>query len=381
MYPISAAARQVLRGSHGITARAMAYTATGVLPDLPLTGASVTVDGTSQVRRTGSATIADPSLWPSSALSPLSPVGSELRIDFGIIIPGQDEPEWVPMIRGPIQSVADKLPSTDPITVKLSDRSAGVNQARLLSPGQTIAGRTYVQEITRLITEVQPAATVLDYTGDTTVCPVTEIEAERWKDGVEPLATAIGAEVYAAADGETYIIRPQPTLSDPPVWVVDAGRGGVMISCDREVNRDGIYNAVTARGSTTDGTTPVSATVVDDDVASPTYYGGPFGQRVRYYVSPLLKTVEQCQAAAAALLARTKGYVATVKVEQLTNPALESGDVILVVMPDGTTQTHIIDSLPIDTSPGATQQLTTRSIDVLPSEQDQSTPGDPEGAG
>lgn len=373
MYPISAAARNALRGSHAVTARVTAYSPVGVLPNLPVESASVTCDAGSQVRRTGQATIVDPSLWPASPLSVLSPVGSELRIDYGIVLPTRGEVEWVPMIRGPIQSVADKLPATDAITVKVSDAAAGVVQARLLTPGQTRAGATYVEEITRLITEVQPGAVVLDQTGNTSTCPVTEIEAERWKDGIEPLATAIGAEVYAVADGETYLIRPVPTLQDAPVWVVDAGRGGVMIGCDREITRDGVYNAVTARGSTTDGSTPVSATVVDDDPASPTYYGGPFGQRVRYYTSSFLTTVEQCQAAAAALLARTRGYVANIKVEQIMNPALEPGDVILVRMPDGTTQTHIIDSLPIDVAPDATQQLTTRSIDVLPPEQDQTT--------
>lgn len=373
MWPISAAARSALRGSHAVTARATAYTPVGTLPDIPLISAESSSDATSQVRRTATARISPRwggrDMFPDNPLAPLSPVGSELAIDAGIIIPGRDEPEWVPLIRGPIQTASDALPTTDAIQVKVSDPSAGVAQARLLTPGTTIEGRTYVQEITRLITEVQPTATIVDLTGNTAVCPVTQIEAERWKDGVEKMADAIAAEVFAAADGTTYFIRPQPTLQDPPVWVVDAGRGGVMISASRELTREGVYNAVTARGSTDDGSTPVSATVVDDDGASPTRYGGPFGQRVRYYTSQYLTTVEQCQAAAAALLARTKGYVATVQVEQIPNPALEGGDVILVVMPDGSTQTHIVDTVPYSTDPTQPQKLTTRSIDVLPAEQ------------
>lgn len=378
MLPLSSAAAAALRGSHAITSRATAYTPVGRMPNIPVSEAVVTSDATSQVRRTadvkvsprGGTTLGGQDMWPASPLSPLSPVGSELAIDFGIVIPGQDEPEWLRIIRGPIQSVKDSV-NGSPLQVAVSDPSAGVAQARLLTPGQTVQDATYVAEITRLITEAQPDAVVLDQTGNTAVCPVTDIAAERWKDGVEKLADAIGAEVYARPDGVTYLIRPVPTLDDPPVWLIDAGRGGVLVKASREVTREGVYNAVTASGARTDGAPTVTATVVDDDPASPTVYGGPFGQKVRYYSSPFLTTVEQCQTAAAALLARAKGYVATVSVETITNPALEGGDVVLVKMPDGQIQTHIIDSVPISNRADATQALTTRSIDVLPSESEQ----------
>lgn len=365
MLSISSEAIAALRGSHTVAVRATAYTDAGSQGNLPVVSGSVTADATSQVRRSGSCVIGDPTMWPDVAVAPLSPAGSELGIDYGIAIPGREEPEWIPMILGPIQKATTTLPSTQ-VAVSVSDRSSWVAQDRLDMPGQTVEGALVVAEITRLITESIPTAVVLDLTGNTTVAAVLEIESERWSDGIEKLADSIAAEVYADPLGR-FIIRPQPTLDDPPVWLVNAGEGGVMVSADRELTREQVYNAVVARGERTDGTPPVWAKWTDDDPASPTFYGGRFGKRVRYYSSPLLTTVDQCYAAAAALGARAKGMVATIAVEQITNPALEPGDVVIVRLPSGQEQRHIVDALPIPIGTGS-QKLTTRTVDALPGE-------------
>lgn len=365
MWTLSAAAKAALRGSHTIATRCTAYTPSGgILSDVPLNGGSVDADATSQVRRTASLAIADAALWPAGGFDALSPVGSEVALEYGIALPGGME--WVPVFRGPVQKASLPLPATSALAVSLSDRSKWVAEDRMDFPTQTHVGASTVEEITRLIHETLPSVEVLDLSGDTTTAPTLQIDKERWQDGVEALADSIGCEVFADQIGR-FVIRRQPTLDDAPVWVIDAGTTGVLIKAERELTREGVYNAVIATGSRTDGTPPVYAKVTDDDPASPTRYGGTFGRKPRYYSSPLLLTTDQAVSAATALLARAKGYVATVTVEAVPNPALEPGDVIEVRLPDGSRQRHIVDKVPLGFSADSSQSLTTRSVD-LPAE-------------
>lgn len=366
MWTISSAARETLRASHSITARCRAYTTDGREIDyVPIKQATVTSDAKSQVRRTASLVVSDPKLWPYTGTGALSPLGSELALDFGIVVPGKGT-EWVPMFRGPIQNVDGSGSGTAGLAVELADRSLSVADDRFDFPVQTQPGRTCVQEITRLIQESIPGVEVLDETGDTTLAPVLDIDRDRWGDGVEKLADAIGAECFADQVGR-FRIRYQPRPTDTPVWVVDAGATGVLVKADVKLTREQVYNAVIATGERTDGTPAVCAKVVDDDNASPTYYGGPFGRKPRFWSSPLLTSNAQAAVSGAALLARVRGYAARVDVDAITNPALEAGDVVEVRLLDGTRQRHILDKVPIDTAPSAVQSLTTRSVD-LPSE-------------
>jgi hypothetical protein len=367
VWPISAAAQHQIANSGAITVRATAYTATyGVVSDLPVTTGSITVDATSQTRRTGTVGIGEDGYWPADPFAVLSPLGSELGIEYGIpLLTGTIE--WIPIFRGPITDCARQRPASSAaaLTVTVADRSSKVAEARFDQPTQTIVGATAVAEIRRLITDVLPSVTVTDLTGSTQVAAQLDIERERWADGIEKLADSIGAEVFADPLGN-FVIRPQPVLTNPPVWVVASGEGGTLISIDEQQTRDRTYNRVVASGQRTDGTPPVWAAVSDTDPLSPTYIGGQFGVKTRFYSSPLLTTVPQCTSAATALLARTIGMHGKVTLTTLVNPALDAGDV-LAGRVEGTVSAHIIDTVPIPLPVGDTQQIATRSIE-LPAE-------------
>lgn len=366
MWPITTAAQNSLATTHGMRVRVTAYTAAlGVISDLPVSSGSITVDATSQTRRTGTLGIADPTYWPDDPFDVLSPLGSELGIEYGIVLPDRTI-EWVPVLRGPITNVARQRPGSGDaaLTVSVADRSSKVAEARYDQPAQTIAGATTVSEIRRLITEVLPAVTVTDLTGSTQVAAQLDIERERWADGLEKLADSIAAEVFADPLGN-FTIRPQPLITTTPVWVVASGPGGILVSLDEKKTRELAYSRVVASGQRTDGTPPVWAAVSDTDPTSPTYVSGPFGVKTRFYASPLLTTTAQCTSAAAALLARTTGMAGSVTLTALVNPALDAGDVLLV-RDHGTVTAHIIDSLTIPLTVGDAQQITTRSIALPP---------------
>lgn len=367
MWPLSATAQRALALSHGMVPRAVAYGAFGT-QEIPIDGGSVVSDGKSQVRRTATlSTSAD--LWPVDPRSVLAPFGTEIEVAYGIVLPG-GVVYWVPLIRGMLTEASRERPidANGQLPLTLVDRSARVAENRFTAPTQTVAGATVVTEIRRLIQEtLGTSVPVTDYTGSAQVAAVLDIERDRWADGVEALADSISAEVFFDPEGNG-VIRPQPQITDTPVWTVDTGELGVLISKAEKLAREGVYNGVVASGQRSDGTAPATATVWDTDPASPTYYLGTFGKKPRFYTSQMLTTVPQCESTAAALLARVKGMNAQISLTTLVNPALEAGDVILAHdAEEGTAQAHIIDKVTIPLSPAEAQPIETRSVD-LPAE-------------
>lgn len=370
MWPLSARAQIALLRHHATSVRATARSlVVGQIPGVPVEGGTITVDGTSQIRRTGTVDIADPAWWPTDHRSALSPLGSELFVEYGIGLPDGTF-EWVPLIQGVITAATRQRPASGTaFQLTLEDRSTRVAAAKFNAPTSTWIGRTNVSEITRLITDVftaEEAVTVTDLTGSTQIASVITIEKERWQDGVEVLANSIAAEVFADPLGQ-FLIRPQPTLADAPAWVVATGEGGAVLTATDRASRDEVFNRVVATGERTDGTAPVSYVAEDNDPASPTRVNGPLGVRTRFFTSQDLTTVPQCQVAAQALLARTTGREASMTFTALVNPALDAGDVIVTRDGDAT-NIHIVDTVSIPLGVGDTQQLTTRTRDPLPSE-------------
>lgn len=365
MWTISPTAQQTITASHSISIRATANTAALGSVTVPVSGGSVTADATSQVRRTATVVIADPTLWPSNPLDILSPLGSELYVEYGIVIPG-GACEWIPLITGVITDVERTVPASQGLQVALADRSSKVTEDEFVSPTQIGGGTTtYVQALVGLVQHLYPNVVVLDTTGNTTVCPVLDVNKDRWSEGVEQITTAIGAEAHFDQQGRL-VVRPQPTLAGNIVWQATTGAGGVLVSETSAQKRELVYNQVIASGMRSDGTSPVYAVAQDTDATSPTLYGGPFGAKTRRFSSALLTTQPQALSAAQALLERTRGEQANVTLTTIANPALEPGDLIKVRTPVSSTL-YIVDKVTTPLEPGTAQQITTRSK-VLPPE-------------
>jgi hypothetical protein len=360
MGKLDSTAQRIVVQSHSIKVRAVAYGPYGTRP-IPVSGGEVTSDTGSQVRRTATVNTSV-TLWPVDPRSVIGVNGTEIQVDYGIVIPGVDDPLWVPMIRGLLTKTSRErpIPSTGVLPLQLVDRSARVAEDRFEAPTQTVAGALTTAEIRRLIQEtLGTSVLVSDLTGSAQLAQRLDIARERWDEGVEPLADSIAAECYADPVGN-FVIRPQPQLTDAAVWTISSGRGGNLIKRGDELSREGVYSGVVVSGERTDGTAPVTATVWDTDPASPTYYLGPFGKKLRFYSSPLLTTVPQCQATGAALLGRSKGNSQPALVA-IPNPALEGGDVI-ILRDLGLVTTHIIDKVVTPLSPSGLQTIHTRAV-------------------
>ena len=116
------------------------------------------------------------------------------------------------------------------------------------------------------------------------------------------------------------------------------------------------------QGQSTADQPPLSALVTDDDPASPTYWGGPFGKVARVDNSTAVQTVEQAELAAAEILNSQLGLSRSLQLTSAPNPALEAGDVVTVVFPDDRTEQHLIDTVTVGLGPTAATSLETRSI-------------------
>jgi hypothetical protein len=359
---MSASAQATVTGPHSVLVRVSATTTTrGTLTNLPIVDGEVTVSS-GQINRRSCGLEVDPAYWPDDVFDPFSPVSSEIFIEYGVLV--GVEWEWIPVFYGPVQKAGRPL-STGAVKVTAWSREAKVAENRMDAPAQTVSGATVVAEITRLIQESIPAVTVTDQTGSTAVAAQITIDRERWRDGVEKLADSIGAEVYADPIGG-FIIRPQPLLAGDAVLTIQHGENGTLVDGSEELTRERVYNRVVVEGVRTDGTPPVRAVVDEPDNGSPTWYGGPFGKKPRFYTSQLLTTVPQCTATGDALLARVRGMQSTITLDQIPNPGLESGDLIEARLPDGRRQLHIVDGFNFPLKVGSAQRISSRSLELDP---------------
>ena len=356
MWPVSARWDPALRHTYRPAARATVIPPQGAPFVARLLSWSVTADRTSNTRRTLQATLAPET---RRGLDGVTVQGAYLQLDVGIDY-GDGSSELIPQGLFRLDSEDTERPGGG-IAVQGYGREKVVADDRFLTP-RTERNSSALDLIEVLLLESVPDAVVVRRTTRDAVVPYTTWERERWEaiDGTDAsLARAVGVEVWADGRGR-FVISAVPTLADPPVWTVDAGRGGVLVSARASTSTDGVYNVVVATGDASDGTVPVGPIIVQDQTpTSPTRVGGPFGRRVRHYSSPLLATPDQATTAAHSLLANSLGLSTGLSFSAVPNAALEPGDVVRVDPKDGPPELHIIDKISLSSS-GA-MQCDTRS--------------------
>jgi hypothetical protein len=271
--------------------------------------------------------------------------------------------------------------------VDFFDRSQAVDDASFLDPIDR-GGVKVTSLLTHLIQDVVPYAAVSISPGlvDGTVPGGVTFDGSRW-DAVTACAGYLLADVYFDVSGNLAVVPvPSLTQSTPTsaaVWTMDASTpaavaaggspSGVLVSAKRTVSRAGVYNAVSAYGATTGSAAPPTGYAVDTDPRSPTYfgpspnYGNPapnsaFGAQIYRYQNNLMTTSAQCQAAAQTQLYNFLGLARSLSFVTCPNPALEAGDIVQVVYPDGRKELHLLDSFTIPLGPSTQFSGTTRTL-------------------
>jgi hypothetical protein len=349
---------EALRGPHEATTRVDVFYA-GILveADLRVESGSVTIDEGSQVRRSAQLTISDPALDPAGVIDLLAPFGTELLIRRGITF-GEGDEELIPLGVFRVDE-AGRSGWNEGVTVQASDRSNAVAEARFLKPWNTPANSTVTAEVERIVRDVFPNVEFYSLIDDDAPTTAGTWERDRW-EAIDRLSTAIGAELVFDPLGRA-VLRDVPTTADEPVWTVDAGERGVMIDVSTGISRADVFNAVAAIGESTEGAPAIVGYAYVS--TGPLTWAGPFGKKPRFFTSQYITTVNQAQRAARGILARSTGFARTVNPTSIVNPALDAGDTINIVLPDGLVYKHVIRALTVPLGPAEALPITTRVVD------------------
>jgi Domain of unknown function (DUF5047) len=174
---------------------------------------------------------------------------------------------------------------------------------------------------------------------------------------ISDLAASIDADAFFDHLGD-FVLRPRPAEAGTPVWSFDSG--GVMIGASESLDRSSVRNGVAVRSTPDPTLPPIYSLATDNDPASPTRWGGPFGRVPLIVNSSSIQTQAQADATAARLLNLRLGISRTLELRGVPNPALEPGDLIEVVHADGRSEFQYVNALQIGLDPAAELVMTTR---------------------
>jgi hypothetical protein len=346
LLPVSATFAAAVRSSHQIVIRAdVWYGGQMIAGDVPVTGGTLTIDDDADIRSSGTVTVADAAgAWVpviGQEATRITPWGHEIQLRYGVVLPSGGT-EYVSLGWFRIQTVkVDERWRVDPtgawmsggaeIEIEIVDRMAVVDDSRFLTISQPPAAAKCLAEIRRLCAGLVPIAAWPVIT-DPNV-PSDVIYDENRMAAIKSLAGVAGVKVFMDRAGNL-AIRQLAVTTGGDITFTGAADGG-LISVAEEYARDGMYNAVVARGEQDTDAAPVQGIAYDTDPASPTRWDGPFRRVPAFYASPMITTVAQAQAAATTRLATyLKSRQQDLTIEILPNPAMDPGlTTVTVVTP------------------------------------------------
>jgi hypothetical protein len=220
------------------------------------------------------------------------------------------------------------------IDIDAYDKSRTVSRDKFTAP-YTIA------EGTNVITAIQDilARTFPDLSYDAMGTNVTVSPTQVFDAGEDPwavaqgLALSLGADLYFNIHGDVTI---EPAVDIRSLTAADydyvEGENCTMLSLEKIFSDEPGYNGVVVIGeSPGDDLPPVTATAWDDNPNSLTYHLGPYGEVPMFVQDQVVKTTDEAQAMANAVLSSVLGFVNQLNIDATTNPAFECGDIVRIV--------------------------------------------------
>lgn len=332
------------------------YNFATVRTGLAIVSGSVTLDRTAgALARCDSVQLAEPTLIPTvNAGGVLTPYGYELALQAGITY-ADGTSELLPIGVFPIQS--SDIDGISILTqVSAIDRTQRVRDARFTDDYPVAGAVDYAVAIRSLITNQVPG---LDWTlwpaavgFNTPAGLVYACGSDAW-DAATEMAKSCGRLVSFDGLGRP-VLTSEPSFTATPVWEVKEGTAGTLTSAALSLDRSQAYNAVIATGENSGGGQIFRAIATDNNAASPTYWLGGFGQKPKFFASPLITSTPQAQSAADALLQSTRGVARSLAFGAIPNVALEPGDAVRVYRSAlNVDEVHLVDSLRLDLGTGA----------------------------
>lgn len=386
MLPVSSQFLSVIRNSHQFLTTAILLTPSGATGTaligraLKVSNGAVTLDSTADIRGAIDMTVIE--TWPTgNSTADLVPYGTEIAVSRGVVL-ANGATESAPLGIYRISDIEQAGAPFGALRITAVDRMGGVKDALLESPVYCPVGTSYATIFNILLNGgtlgsntanavysfpivIQWDAT--DSTGSGNILTVgLTAESDRFQF-LNDLVVGLGKVWYFDYRGILVIkTPPNPAV---PVFSVDSGHNGVLVSAHRTLSRSNVYNAVIMTGEALNSLPPPMYTVRDTDPNSVTYYYGPFGKVPQTFSDPSITNLTQAIAAATTKLNLGKGLPYHVDFTQVPNPALEPLDVVSIVYPDDITaqphvktETHVLEQVVIGLSPADAMSCSTRLI-------------------
>lgn len=367
MRPVSDAFLGAIRGPHTMIVSATLCTTyqTGAEPsgvELALMDGDVRFDASADIRASLDCTVDGTGWDPAPGGESVTPYGDELFIRRGIESAGGGQ-EWVALGYYRVDRIDQDDAPDGPLRIAGRDRMSRIVDGKLVSPRQYQPTATVAEVVDDLVLDIYPGAVIEFDDGTLTSGQAIDrtivVEDDRYA-ALADLVMSYGKVAYFDHEGVLQI-RTAPSARTP-VFEVNHGEGGVLVSLARSVSTEGVFNAVVAEGEAADDRPPARAVARDMDPTSPTYWYGTFGQVPVKITSPFIKSAGQAATASASTLVRSLGLPYNVDLSMVPNPALEVLDPILVTYSDDrAAEVHVLDTLSVGLSAGAEMPATTRS--------------------
>lgn len=303
-------------------------------PSLPISNWSVQWDGADStlVQGKASMTVTDPTgrLAPWGFDEPLSAAGSRLlltfrcgaeAVDLGWFTISRNQPTEQWRIVGPnLQWVSGGAS----VPVQADDLTLEVQNSEFLAPEAPPEGATVVSEIRRLLVGLCPVTIGTDVV-DAPV-PASIVYKDDRLAAVQDLARVVGGRYRMGGDGSLEIYSLTRTA---PVWTVEGGDGGALVSLNREQARADLINGVVSTSNDPSLEIRALATIT----AGPLRWDGPLKRKIARH-NAIADTLAGVHADADTYLANT----ATLKTVSLTvlckpHPGIQTGDWVRVAQP------------------------------------------------
>jgi hypothetical protein len=331
---------EALTRSHRITTRAEVIRNNSVVTELKIQDGNVHVTPGDGPRRDAELHIVDEfenlrPFFPTDMLHPMS--GNEIRLFRGIAGVGEVQLGVFGMEDTEINDSGEALR----LQLNLVDRSMMVSRSRFTTMRVVSTNSDLAATIRALIEDVYPAAQFSDSFDSILAGQVTGSQAafERTADpwaSCRKLCRDQGFDLFFNNQGLVDVrVEPDPSdrvaMEEAVSWTYREGHDATILSIKKKVTRAGTFNAVVVNGEPTDGSPAVTATAVDDNPDSPTYYLGPFGYVPWFYASSFIRTTAQAQAVADQLLLQKCGRLESMHFNAIVNPAHDHGDIVKIL--------------------------------------------------
>lgn len=387
MYQTSARFAETIVGTHRLAVRVQLLSSVqfGASPVggqvLPLLSGDVRLSAGGDIKGTLQATV-PPEYWDL-----LKPYGCEIFAERGVSF-GDGSTEYVPLGYYRVERIGQQDSPAGPITVEASDRTAQLQQTRVIYPYQVPAGTSHRTIMEYLVNGVESGVGTYGMYLRNPVVPIVWDDAGYDPDDIEvtgdvvvddsvydflaKLVDSQGATLRFTPTGELSVVAREPAQDDP-VYAIKPGVGGTLVRASRSITRSGVYNMVRAVGSDPAHQTGYRLAYIENQDHLLRWYG-PFGPAVRYYASPLLRTSEQAALAAQTVLARSTGLPEESSLFAVPDPRLQPLDVITSLV-GGVLRTHVIDEVTVPLVGEASLSIKTRTVNSVPAEE---LPTDPD---